>query len=243
MDRHIASLNADIDSRSPPVWCLTLAELRHDAPLLHTRHRPPVQGGVAAGRGGRGLRHGEVGWDARDAAEHRARSPLGRVPALELDDGTVLFDSTAIVLQLADLYPEAGLVGRLGSQERGDAYAWALTAMTEMEPGSIRWGLAQDEPGRAQYLDCAGVLAEALTGRQFLVGERLGVADFVLAGVLLGLSTSGCCPTVPRDWSSTWMGCGRARTSCPRWSAPSPSFSSATPLSADHHEGAPDTTG
>src|ERR1700745_3039888 len=68
----------------------------------------------------------QVGWGGRGAAELRARSPagagapspLGRVPALELDDGTVLFDSTAILLQLADLYPEAGLVGPLGSQER-----------------------------------------------------------------------------------------------------------------------------
>ena len=139
----------------------------------------------------------QVGWDARDTAEHRARSPLGRVPALELDDGTVLFDSTAILLQLADLYPEAGLVGPLGSQERGDAYAWALTAMIEMEPGSIRWGLAQDESGRAQYLNCAGVLAEALTGRQFVVGERLCVADFVLAGVLLGAEHFGLLPDGP----------------------------------------------
>ena len=138
-----------------------------------------------------------VGWDARDAAEHRARSPLGRVPALELDDGTVLFDSTAILLQLADLYPEAGLVGPLGSQERGDAYAWALTAMTEMEPGSIRWGLAQDESGRAQYLDCASACADVLSGRQFLVGERLGVADVVLAGVLLGAEHFGLLPDGP----------------------------------------------
>ena len=139
----------------------------------------------------------EVSWDARDAVEHRARSPLGRVPALELDDGTVLFDSTAIVLQLADLYPEAGLVGPLGSQERGDAYGWALTAMTEMEPGSIRWGLAQDESGRAQYLDAADACAEMLAGRQFLVGQQLGVADVVLAGVLLGAEHSGLLPDGP----------------------------------------------
>ena len=133
----------------------------------------------------------QVGWDARDGAEHRARSPLGRVPALELDDGTVMFDSTAILLQLADLYPQAGLVGPLGSQERADAYAYALTAMTEMEPGSIRWGLAKDESGRAQYLEAAGVCAEALTGHRFLVGDRLGVADFVMAGVLMGAEHFG----------------------------------------------------
>lgn len=132
-----------------------------------------------------------VSWDARDAPEHRARSPLGRVPALELDDGTILFDSTAILLQLADMYPEAGLVGPLGSQERADAYAWTMTAMTEMEHSSIRWGLAQDESGRAQYLEAADVCAEALAGREFLVGDRLGVADVVLAGVLMGAEHFG----------------------------------------------------
>jgi glutathione S-transferase len=127
-----------------------------------------------------------VAWDARDSPEHRERSPLGRVPALELDDGTILFDSTAILLQLADMYPTAGFVGPLGSQERADAYAWVMTAMTEMEHSSIRWGLAQDESGRDQYREAAGVCADALAGREFLVGDRLGVADVVLAGVLMG---------------------------------------------------------
>jgi glutathione S-transferase len=133
----------------------------------------------------------EVGWDARDAPEHRARSPLGRVPAVQFDDGTILFDSTAILLQLADLLPDAGLIGPLGTPERGQAYQWSLTAMTEMEPTSIRWGLAKDESGREQYLRAAGVCAEALDGREFLVGERLGVADIVLAGVLLGAEHFG----------------------------------------------------
>lgn len=139
----------------------------------------------------------EVGWDARDGTEHRARSPLGRVPALELDDGTVLFDSTAIVLQLADLYPEAGFVGPLGSQERADAYAWALTAMTEMEPTSIQWGIFKDETGRKRYLEAAEVCAQALDGREFFVGGRLGVADIVLAGVLLGAEHFGLSPDSP----------------------------------------------
>ena len=132
-----------------------------------------------------------VSWDARDEDEYRARSPLGRVPALELDDGTVLFDSTAIVLQLADLYPEAGLVGSLGSQARADGYAWALTAMTEMEPASIQWGVFKDEAGRERYLGTAAVCGEAVAGRDFIVGDRLGAADIVLAGVLLGAEHFG----------------------------------------------------
>jgi len=43
--------------------------------------------------------------EQRQSVEHLARHPLGRVPALELDDGTVVFESAAICLQLADLHP------------------------------------------------------------------------------------------------------------------------------------------
>jgi glutathione S-transferase len=122
--------------------------------------------------------------EQRDSAEHRARQPLGRVPALELDDGTTLFDSTAIVLQLADMYPDAGLVGPLGSQERADAYAWALTAMTELEGPAIRWLQAKDADARARHDEVAGIIADALGDREFLVGDSLSVADIVVGGVV-----------------------------------------------------------
>ncbi len=42
-------------------------------------------------------------------AEHRARHPLGRVPVLEDEKGP-MFESTALVLNVAELYPEAGLL-------------------------------------------------------------------------------------------------------------------------------------
>jgi glutathione S-transferase len=44
--------------------------------------------------------------EARNA-EHRARHPLGRVPVLE-DEQSPLFESTALVFHVAELYPEAG---------------------------------------------------------------------------------------------------------------------------------------
>jgi glutathione S-transferase len=122
--------------------------------------------------------------EQRDSAEHRARQPLGRVPVLELDDGTTLFDSTAIVLQLADMYPDAGLVGAVGSQARADAYAWALTGMTELEPPAIRWLRAKDDVARARHDEAAAIIANALGDREFLVGDSLSVADIVVGGVL-----------------------------------------------------------
>ena len=77
--------------------------------------------------------------EQRTSAEHRARHPLGRVPALELDDGTVMFESAAICLQLADLDPEASLIAPVGSPERALVYQWVLFAMTELEAPLFRW--------------------------------------------------------------------------------------------------------
>ena len=53
------------------------------------------------------LREGE-----QHSAEHRARHPLGKLPVLELDDGTALFESLAIIEYLEELHPEPPLIGR-----------------------------------------------------------------------------------------------------------------------------------
>ena len=41
--------------------------------------------------------------------DYRAVNPLGYVPALRLDDGTVLTENAAILQYIADQYPEAQL--------------------------------------------------------------------------------------------------------------------------------------
>jgi len=53
--------------------------------------------------------------------EHRRRHPLGRVPALEDDDG-VLIESAALCLRVADSNPRSGLIAPPGTRERGLAY-------------------------------------------------------------------------------------------------------------------------
>jgi glutathione S-transferase len=69
----------------------------------------------------------QIAGDQRKSAEHLRRHPLGRVPALELGDGTAMFESAAICLQLADLYPAAGLIGPVGSAERAHVYQWVCS--------------------------------------------------------------------------------------------------------------------
>ena len=121
--------------------------------------------------------------------EHLARHPLGRVPVLEVD-GEVLFESTAICLHLADQYADAGLIGPLGSLERALVYQWALFAMTELEPAVLEvLRHSQADPARAaagaeRFGAAAAVIESELDGQEFLVGDRLTVADIVTGGVL-----------------------------------------------------------
>jgi glutathione S-transferase len=72
----------------------------------------------------------------RQTDEHRRRHPLGRVPVLEDDEG-FLFESAALCLHLADLYPDAPLNWPLATHERALAYQWTVFAMTELEPAII----------------------------------------------------------------------------------------------------------
>jgi glutathione S-transferase len=104
---------------------------------------------------------------------YRQRHPLGRVPALELDDGQVLFESTAIVLAIADLYPVTGLTGPLGSALRTQVYAWSIMAMTELERTTLgAWSLTEhveDEYRRRQlraFARACGAVGDQLTDRR-----------------------------------------------------------------------------
>jgi glutathione S-transferase len=122
--------------------------------------------------------------------EHRRRHPLGRVPVLVTEDGP-LFESAAICLQIADSYPEAGLIPSPGSYDRGLVYQWVLFAMTELEPAVVHVSRAQRSgdaaaaaAGQPRLDEALAILDRHLDGCTFMVGDRFSVADIVVGGVL-----------------------------------------------------------
>lgn len=127
----------------------------------------------------------------RRSAEHLTRHPLGRVPVLELGDGTIMFESAAICLQLADLHPDAGLMAAAGSPERGRVYQWVLFGMTELEAPLFRWigesrdGVTESAAG-TRFNQAAGALQAALGEGEWLLGETFTVGDVICASVLEG---------------------------------------------------------
>jgi glutathione S-transferase len=129
-------------------------------------------------------------------AEHLARHPLGRVPVLEDDEGCV-FESAALCLHLADLYPDKGLVPALGSHDRALVYQWTTFAPAELEPPLFEaWTQAERDPERAakarrRFGKAAAAVAAALDGQEYLVAGDFTVADVLVGTALLFTARAG----------------------------------------------------
>jgi glutathione S-transferase len=121
-------------------------------------------------------------------------NPAGKLPAL-VDGDRVLTESVAIVIYLAEKYSERGLIPEdLG--QRAEFFRWLLFTTTELE--QPLWRITRHTSvypadkrlpadialARGDFAAMGRVLEEHMNGRQFLVGNNVTVADFVLAYTL-----------------------------------------------------------
>ena len=121
-------------------------------------------------------------------------NPAGKLPVL-VDGDLVLTESVAIVLYLAEKHPEKGFIPR-DLADRARLYKWLLFAATELEQPV--WRIARHtavypperrlpaEVALAQedFKEMASIAEAHMTGREFVVGPTVTVADFVLAYTL-----------------------------------------------------------
>jgi glutathione S-transferase len=117
-----------------------------------------------------------------------AKNPNGRIPTLELDDGTFLAESNAILWYLAENTPFIPQ-DRVG---RAQVLQWMFFEQYSHEPyvATPRYivrHLPQDSPRRAELpdrmkrgRDALGVMDGHLKSRAFFVGERYSIADIAL---------------------------------------------------------------
>jgi glutathione S-transferase len=138
----------------------------------------------------------------RSSVAHRQRHPLGRVPALETDEGT-LFETAAICLHLAEQHPESGLLPGEGSFARALVYQWISVGLTEIEPflGEAARAAESDperaETARERVRSAVEVVDAALTGREYLVGEGMSVADVLCGSALFSARRAGLTAEAP----------------------------------------------
>lgn len=122
--------------------------------------------------------------------EYRARVPSGRVPALELDDGTVICESVAICRYIEELYPDPNLMGT-DAKERAVIEMWQRRMEFELLlPFAAVFRhthprMAALENQVAAYADVQKPQAEKRLARldrdlgatRFVAGDRFTIAD------------------------------------------------------------------
>jgi glutathione S-transferase len=128
---------------------------------------------------------------AHKSALFTALNPLQRVPALLLEDGTVITESIAICRYFEELHPEPPLFGS-GALEVAQVEMWnrrlelnlllsvmhvlrhSHPAMRDVEVPQVPAWAEANKPRIAEFL---GLFDQALADREFAAGDRYSVAD------------------------------------------------------------------
>ncbi len=128
--------------------------------------------------------------------EHLARNPFGTLPVLELDDGTYIIESLAVIEYLEDKFPDGPLLGD-NAEARGKArdiervtdirvaipmgyYGHAKNSPLGWPPNpELADKMEADLQQPLDYLE--GLLGD---GRPLLTGDRVSIADCTLQASL-----------------------------------------------------------
>ncbi len=102
-------------------------------------------------------------------------NPLGRVPALVLDDGTLLTGNSLILPFLADLKPGTTLFAPAGSVARTQIETWVGYVEAEI---ATREATHRAEPAALET--ALAPIEQHLATRCWLVGDRFTIADACL---------------------------------------------------------------
>jgi len=117
--------------------------------------------------------------------EYLKINPMGKVPAI-VHRGTVVTESGAICLYLADAYPKAGLAPALDDAQRGTYVRWLFFGAGCFEPAIVDKMLSRTAVERKGMLgygsheDTLNALEAALKPGPWILGQRFSAADVYL---------------------------------------------------------------
>ena len=112
-------------------------------------------------------------------------NPKSYVPALQLDDGTVLTEGASIVMYLADQKGGEMVAPRAGTKERYKLQEWLVFIATEIHKNfSPLFRKSPDPAFRENLIKRLDLVAGVLARQPFLLGDTFSVADAYLFTVL-----------------------------------------------------------
>lgn len=153
-----------------------------------------------------------------EAPDYLKVNPLGKMPALVLDDGTVLTESMAICRYFEELNPEPPMFGR-DALEKAQVEMWNRRAELEVAIPTAQcfqnthefwkdrleqipaWG----EACKVKVFDRLRLFDEHMAGREFLATNDYTVADISLqCGILLGKAVGIRVPDDLKNLTAWW---------------------------------------
>jgi glutathione S-transferase len=132
-----------------------------------------------------------VGQEPAEVARFRRLNPTGKVPALVLPDGTLMFESAAMLVHLALLNPDAALAPKPGTSRHALFLQWMVFLSANVYEAALRMyysdryssrGETDSDPirqkGVADFLTYVGLVSQSL--RPYVLGAKYSIADVYL---------------------------------------------------------------
>lgn len=137
-----------------------------------------------------------VGTDASDVARFREMNPTGRVPALLLPDGTVMFESAAMLIHLALTHPQSVLAPQPGTGRQAMFLQWMVFLSANVYEAALRMFYSDRYSTRVEA-DAEGIRkqgTEDFCAHLTLISRGLGPyvlgADYSIADAYLHMLAS-----------------------------------------------------
>jgi glutathione S-transferase len=136
------------------------------------------------------VRVDEVSKRMQDGEDYRAVNPLGYVPALALDDGSLLLEAAAIAQYVADRDPTGRLAPPNGTIERTRLQAWLNFLSSELHKGALGplFYKALPEPAKDVFRERLrarfALLDQHLLTREYLLDNGYSIADAGLHAIM-----------------------------------------------------------
>lgn len=132
------------------------------------------------------------------APDYLAINPMGKVPAI-VHDGKVVSECAAICAYMAEAFPAVGLAPT--ADERADYYRWLFFAAGPVEAAMSNRAAKVETPpemsrmyGYGSYDLAVDVLEKAVTGRDYICGDRFTAADVYVGSEILFFMRFGMLP-------------------------------------------------
>ena len=121
--------------------------------------------------------------------DYLAINPMGKVPALRHGD-VIITETAAICAYLADEFPRAKLNVPIGDPRRGPYLTWLFFSPSCLEAAMMDRAFPRKEEARRASLGygdfdtATDVVAKAVGGSGYLLGEQFTAADVVIGSTL-----------------------------------------------------------